>query len=560
MAILSSQATRRDAKSYFGRFGREELYSKGSRPLTMPVASLHAPKTIRLALIKLCQADTLSSVAVLPGLAKTFVQLGRLGMPVCLVLEPEDNYTIDEPPSPWKSITVHEKYGNLTDRIVNAIEAQGGRAQPILGEFLTQIEQHTAALASTTQPSSSKIVDQIKESILNPRVGLAPVAKGLLYDLMKRGQIPVVAPIASGSIPSLSPISADCALYRICEGISASDSLFQTSIERVIIIDPIGGLPATERRGGSHLYINLQQEYEAMQSEMSRKLHSDHTSSSLAAAKSHLRNLILEEMCLSLLKPTSSGLITTPIAASAKPTQSTPQSLIHNLLTDKPLISPSLPAHRPTTPTSATTLLRKGLPVVVYQSIDMQKDDRTQLEFSRLVQLIEDSFGRRLDVDHYRNRIRNKTAAIIVAGDYEGAAVVTKESAAEKTPHGSWVPYLDKFAVSTKSQGSGGVADIVFNVLMSTFPEELIWRSRKSNPVNKWVCQTNFHILFTPTLMDSILSVLEELGSCLELIGAYFGHPLMSLQTSLQSMLISLATSRRHGNDIIFALFWNGSR
>jgi len=102
------------------------------------------------------------------------------------------------------------------------------------------------------------------------------------------------------------------------------------------------------------------------------------------------------------------------------------------------------------------------------------------------VKLIEDSFGRRLDVDHYRSRIRDKTAAVIVAGNYEGAAIVTKESPAKASP-GTWVPYLDKLAVSTKSQGSGGVADIVFNVLTSAFPDDLIWRSRKANPVNKWV-------------------------------------------------------------------------
>jgi amino-acid N-acetyltransferase len=102
------------------------------------------------------------------------------------------------------------------------------------------------------------------------------------------------------------------------------------------------------------------------------------------------------------------------------------------------------------------------------------------------VQLIEDSFGRRLDVDHYKSRVQNKIAAIIVAGDYEGAAIVTKESAGAMGS-GTHVPYLDKFAVTSKSQGSGGVADIVFNVLTSSFPNDLIWRSRKSNPVNKWV-------------------------------------------------------------------------
>ena len=191
-------------------------------------------------------------------------------------------------------------------------------------------------------------------------------------------------------------------------------------------------------------------------------------------------------MCLALLSPTSSALVTTPSVAAATPSQTAPQSLIHNLLTDKPLISPSLPAGALRTPISSTTLLRHGLPISVYHTFDPDVAHETPLDFSRLVQLIEDSFGRRLDIDHYKNRVYDKLASIIVAGDYEGAAVVTNEVAG--TPDSRHiVPYLDKFAVSSKSQGSGGVADIVFNVLMSSFPGDLIWRSRKSNPVNKWV-------------------------------------------------------------------------
>ncbi len=49
------------------------------------------------------------------------------------------------------------------------------------------------------------------------------------------------------------------------------------------------------------------------------------------------------------------------------------------------------------------------------------------------------------------------------------------------------MPYLDKFAVLKKSQGAGGVADIVFNAMVrDCFPGGVCWRSRKNNPVNKW--------------------------------------------------------------------------
>ena len=38
-----------------------------------------------------------------------------------------------------------------------------------------------------------------------------------------------------------------------------------------------------------------------------------------------------------------------------------------------------------------------------------------------------------------------------------------------------------------RSQGAGGVADIVFNAMVRTcFPNGVCWRSRIDNPVNKW--------------------------------------------------------------------------
>ena len=48
------------------------------------------------------------------------------------------------------------------------------------------------------------------------------------------------------------------------------------------------------------------------------------------------------------------------------------------------------------------------------------------------------------------------------------------------------VPYLDKFAVLKKSQGSGGHADVVFKAMVrDCFPDGVCWRSRTTNPVNK---------------------------------------------------------------------------
>lgn len=502
MAILSSQVTRRDAKSYFGRFGRFDKPERrpSGKQSTTPLIPTTSSASIRTALVKLCLADTSSSDALLPGLARTFVQLGRLGMPVCIVVEPEEKHHHNENFSNWSSVALREKFERLIYRVVEAIEVQGGRALPLVGEPLNQMDS-TSQPPGDRSPDSSSTTDDIKQSILNPNIGISAPSRRLLYNALKNGQIPVIAPLAGGINPSILPISADSALYRLCDALAAiqpgtkSDtrslesekqvSVPQISIERIIILDPAGGLPDRKRHGGSHVYINLQQEYNDLVCELLNQCASSGKSNP-DSSKSHLRNLLLLNMCLGLLGPTSSALVTTPSVAAATPSQTAPQSLIHNLITDKPLISPSLPIRALRTPKLTTTLLRRGLPISIYRSIEPDPRDKTPLDFPRLVQLIEDSFGRHLDVEHYKSRVRDNIASIIVAGDYEGAAVVTNETVTIPESNGH-VPYLDKFAVSSKSQGSGSVADIVFNVLISSFPDDLIWRSRKSNPVNKWV-------------------------------------------------------------------------
>jgi amino-acid N-acetyltransferase len=113
----------------------------------------------------------------------------------------------------------------------------------------------------------------------------------------------------------------------------------------------------------------------------------------------------------------------------------------------------------------------------------------SRIDLQRLIYLIEDSFNRKLDVDDYLNRVNDKIAGVIIAGEYEGGALFTWETPAGVSDDNCarLVPYLDKFAVLKRSQGAGGVADILFNAMVRTcFPEGVCWRSRRNNPVNKW--------------------------------------------------------------------------
>jgi amino-acid N-acetyltransferase len=267
----------------------------------------------------------------------------------------------------------------------------------------------------------------------------------------------------------------------------------------------------------------------------------------------HRTNLEMIQQCLSQLPSSSSAVIITPQEAASSSrkhrdhddatslgsagTRRRKNSLIHNLLTNKPMVSSSLPAARLPHEThpeggipqpevvQASTLIKRGMPLTIIPtpdpvrgwiapgsdsssatpdtttSLDLETDPRVDLP--RLVHLIEDSFRRKLDVQAYLDRIRGRTAGLIVAGNYEGCAILTWETPpsaaaaahavrgaggpATATDPARLVPYLDKFAVLQSSQGSSNVADILFqSMVRSCFPDGVCWRSRGNNPVNKW--------------------------------------------------------------------------
>ena len=205
----------------------------------------------------------------------------------------------------------------------------------------------------------------------------------------------------------------------------------------------------------------------------------------------HLRALETLRHCLALLPATASAIITTPTAASSARlphAHKLKNPLIHNLLTDKPLFSSSLPAD--SSPSTQTTLLKHGIPLQLFPPGTKLTDPSVDLD--KLVALIEDSFNKKLDVPHYLNRVNDCIAGIIVAGDYDGAAILTHETPPSNPDEK--VTYLDKFAVAKRAQGIGGVADVVFKAMVASAAlggfmkeaEGIVWRSRRDNPVNKW--------------------------------------------------------------------------
>jgi amino-acid N-acetyltransferase len=251
----------------------------------------------------------------------------------------------------------------------------------------------------------------------------------------------------------------------------------------------------------------MEQEYHSLQEEL-------RSSTDAKVSPRHASNLRMLRKALQILPSKASGLITTPDEAanssnscasgqtSGVGTRRHKNPLIHNLLTDKPAYSSSLPSTRlgnHSESTSGSTFVKHGMPLTILPNPAAQewiahkqpwvKLTDSRIDLDRLVYLINDSFDRVLDVEAYLERVNDRIAGVIIAGEYEGGAILTWETPpgakAEDTTR--LVPYLDKFAVLKTSQGAGGVADILFNAMVRTcFPNGVCWRSRKNNPVNKW--------------------------------------------------------------------------
>lgn len=431
-------------------------------------------------------------------------QLVRLDMQIVLVLNCE--HEIDQKNESYKDV-----YRRQGARVVAALERHNNEGARYVDSALNVTSQESMP------PSRPKVMGAVELGI--PKLVTEP---------LKRSAIPVIPAIAYDSTCKVQNVSVSgvmLALTRALSGLTAvagtvHEPLEDTSVDRIIMLDPLGGLPTETRQDKAHVFVNLEQEYDMIRDEIQSSGMSPH----------HLDTLSLVRDCLALLPPASSALLISPEEAAVSShhsrkdpaigitTRRQKNPLIHNLLTNKPLISSSLPVARlsanGTVPgissenVTRSTLVKRGMPLMIVPNPwhtpwtppkpgepTIALDNHPDINFPRLVALIEDSFRRPLDAKHYLERNKNRVAGVIIAGEYEGGAILTweeprtpssRQSGADPDPQ-RLVPYLDKFAVLQRSQGSSGVADIVFQAMVrSCFPNGVCWRSRSNNPVNKW--------------------------------------------------------------------------
>ncbi|KAJ5970387.1 uncharacterized protein N7479_000305 [Penicillium vulpinum] len=592
LSLLSSASTKREAKSYLARLKASPAKPSQEPTPEPPKESISAslpsgvnlgsfygasravydspvfrqdttptpraqdiPERLHLALIKITTPQLVNDY-VINGVAKTLSQLVRLGMACCVVIDPGK---MDGPAGRQTAV-------DQANRISAAVDQQPDSKSFRLDSVLSISERGSGpptvlsrkVLLSALRDGHVVLVPPIAYMEENPRAVTVP-ANDAVLSLAKE-----FAGLSYTPDPDEDPIAT-------VERINALQR--EVSLDRVIVLDPVGGIPAFQGPQSSHVFINMEQEFDQIKDELlrarmsvsgskdpSKQVTTEATypilesnpfskfvnrevispvqptaSGSSPAAEGmekvldgHLENLRLAQQALSMLPSASSGIITSPqeVSYSARSPQEAASDLsavgtrrqrnplIHHLLTDKPLLSSSLPPGRRGASNggkssafnpiiSHTTFVKRGMPLTILPnpyikpwSAQIQPrlglHDPT-IDLPRLVTLIEDSFDRKLDVQNYLDRVNNRIAGVIVAGEYEGGAILTWETPPGVPDDGSeesatrMVPYLDKFAVLKRSQGAGGVADVVFNAMVRTcFPNGVCWRSRMDNPVNKW--------------------------------------------------------------------------
>lgn len=525
LSVLNSTATKREARDYLTK------YTNGTDK-----------QNYCLLLIRNLQNLSFKNLRNLSG---TITRLRMLGLkPICVI-----------PPSRHVA-----KQAESWDRLLSMAELK-----PL----------HLFDSLSVGFDGSVESVLQSQRSLLEESDRLVPILRPYMYDKSTARQSMVQ--------------ESKTFLQGLCNGQIPY-------IDKFFILNNIGGIPSNERQENSHVFINLSQEFCHISSLLSNQLNKlrrrEPSSGDLVdrmevymkeeqisllelKCKEHLEDLQLMNVVLSNLPNSSTGLITTTRAASLAHNSNNP--LLHNLLTDRSLISSSLPrfkkrheslesnddhawyelpgdvdeearereirdtnhvkmAENVQDAIFVTTVFKKGIHIKTYNKSTLTAensvglpgvpynfddyDNDSKLNLSKLKRILDQSFGRELDLKHYMDRINGNIASIIVIGDYEGIAVLTYEGPKEKQ-----FVYLDKFAVMPHLKGSLGISDIIFNLMFKLFPKELLWRSRKNNVVNKWYFQRSVAVM--DLSMD--LSDGDKLPSQFKLF--YYGDPEASFQS-----------------------------
>ncbi|KAJ1980873.1 Amino-acid acetyltransferase, mitochondrial [Dimargaris xerosporica] len=479
-------------------------------------------------------------------IAQTLVNLAQLGLAPVVVLDPcypIDQYTLTEsvvtPPEPVDECThpssAQPQQFELPSRsavmqqglaLTALIESiPGGRARPISSGVFTTNTGEIDAITVDLGPIVSALT--LKHIPLLAPISAQATQRTVAMRLVSMRQALTALTQAMRHQPFRIPQrSVDQLNQPVDEGIDAKrDKAHKQSVSettttpaeacKLIVISPDPAPSALQCNGQtwSSSFVNLADEYVELRQHLTAQLPTlppQPLRSPLQTSNTNsirLRSLVATldtiQTCLGVLPSTSSALVVSADSVADS---------VHNWITDKPiplrattaspapiLLKPSesrqlssplatqavlsrwphtSSASTVVTQRSPTVVLRHGLKVTVYRSLDT-------VDLAKLQKLLEASFKRSLNQSVYWARLRQCLDMVIVAGDYQGAVVMTKELATT-LPNPTPLPYLDKFAIDPRSQGIG-IAEILWKNVARQYPNTpWTWRSRRDNGVNKW--------------------------------------------------------------------------
>lgn len=474
LAVLSSQPTSRDAKAFLKNFGGERgipRLREREQQREANLAAIGSRKHENLALVYL-QAGLAD--AELRSFASSLVQLQRLGLlPVVMLRDIEPHSPANRNMGPNQgSSTLTGLAGRMYDetvRVAGLIDQAGGRGMPIY-QGVFAVDGPTSYFGTTLGKQNSEdgtVVEDEETVATEMETGITADPRAVLHAI-RYGQIPVITPLAYSDTHYV-PVATTKAMVELSRTLQKQGTQEAMSPLKVILVNDHGGIQGTK---GPLSMVNLREDYADLVSNLSPLADADenllHERIRLSARES-LNELWTIKQTLDNLPASASAIVASASVSAAA---------ISNLITDKPTFSSSLDEPpdtflvdgKPVDSMNAPTVIRNGLRVSVHSSLD-------HLDLSRLAELLEASFGRKLDHVAFWSRMRHVMDKCILAGDYDGASIMTREGS-------QGLIYLDKFAASPKSQGTG-VADILWRRMGKEYPL-WFWRSRTVNPVNKW--------------------------------------------------------------------------
>jgi len=235
---------------------------------------------------------------------------------------------------------------------------------------------------------------------------------------------PINIAIEAGAIPILSPLAETTSgqLLNVNADIATNQLAISLNPYKIIFLTNTGGL--LDKNGEVISSLNLITDYESIMKQ--EWLHGG-------------MKLKVQQIAdiLSQLPATSSVSITKP------------SNLAKELFTHK----------------GSGTLIRKGESIMTHEDVET-------IKLNKLTELIEKSFGKKLDDDYFERTIIHQA---YITYCYRAAAIVTMING---------VPYLDKFVVADEAKGEG-----LGKALWDKLKQEnktLHWRSRPENAINNF--------------------------------------------------------------------------